>query len=153
MGENLALGNFADETEIMAAWMASPGHKANIINPRYRELGVAVSTGQFKSERATIAVQIFGEPQTVCAVPNPETKAEIDSSTVVIKKMQTEAIALYGNLTQLKNTPNLDQSYYNQKVQEYNYFARTTNEAVVAMKTMIDFYNSQVAKYNTCLKQ
>jgi uncharacterized protein YkwD len=39
VGENVA-GGYATPAEAMAAWLASPGHKANILNPAYRETGV-----------------------------------------------------------------------------------------------------------------
>jgi uncharacterized protein YkwD len=38
-GENLAAG-FVDADELVAAWMASPGHRKNILNPRVREIGL-----------------------------------------------------------------------------------------------------------------
>jgi uncharacterized protein YkwD len=38
IGENLALGNFGSNQKIVDAWMASPGHKANILNGKYEEL-------------------------------------------------------------------------------------------------------------------
>ena len=37
--ENIAAG-YADPAQVMAAWMASPGHRANILATTYRELGV-----------------------------------------------------------------------------------------------------------------
>ena len=45
VGENIAWGTAALATPraIVAAWMASPGHRANILDPRYRETGIGVS--------------------------------------------------------------------------------------------------------------
>src|SRR5262249_8345343 len=45
IGENLALGNFADDRALVQAWMDSPGHRANILGKSYREIGVAVGKG------------------------------------------------------------------------------------------------------------
>ena len=47
VGENIAWGNgrFATPRSIMAAWMHSPGHRANILNPGFREVGVGVTNG------------------------------------------------------------------------------------------------------------
>jgi uncharacterized protein YkwD len=47
LGENLiwATGELATPNALMRAWMASKGHRANILNPRYRELGLAVRLG------------------------------------------------------------------------------------------------------------
>jgi uncharacterized protein YkwD len=45
IGENIAWGTLylATPRAIVAAWMASPGHRANILDPRYRETGIGVS--------------------------------------------------------------------------------------------------------------
>ena len=151
IGENLALGNFGGDQGIIAAWMGSPGHKANILNKQYTELGVAVKTGIYEGDNNTIAVQIFGLPLSSCPQPNQGIKDLIDSSTVSIRQMQADSLVLYNSLTTIKNTPGIDQSYYNQKIQEYNYSAKKANDAVVALKGLIDSYNVQVSKYNSCV--
>ena len=49
IGENIAAGSStADAT--MTQWMNSPGHRANILNPKFRELGVgyAPSNDQYR---------------------------------------------------------------------------------------------------------
>ena len=152
IGENLALGNFGGDRGIVSAWMDSPGHRANILNGKYTELGVAVKEGEFKGEETIIAVQIFGLPLSTCAKPSAETKKLIDSSTLAIKKMQTEASILYNNLNNMKNEVGLDKAYYLQKIQEYNYFAKKVNDAVTNLKVIVDSYNIAVAKYNSCIK-
>jgi uncharacterized protein YkwD len=45
VGENIAWGTLqlATPRAIVAAWMASPAHRANILDPRYRETGIGVS--------------------------------------------------------------------------------------------------------------
>ena len=45
VGENIAYGSLQDSTPgaIVAAWMASPGHRANILNSSFREVGIGVS--------------------------------------------------------------------------------------------------------------
>jgi uncharacterized protein YkwD len=45
IGENIACGTLwlATPQSIVSAWMNSPGHRANILNPRYRETGIGVS--------------------------------------------------------------------------------------------------------------
>jgi uncharacterized protein YkwD len=40
-GENIATGYTTPES-VVSAWMASPGHCANILDPRYREVGIGV---------------------------------------------------------------------------------------------------------------
>jgi uncharacterized protein YkwD len=152
IGENLALGNFDNEQDIVSSWMESPGHRENILNAKYKELGVAVKEGIFDGEKVTIAVQIFANPLSNCIKPNSQTKSLIDESTISIKQMQVEATQMFSNLEKIKNDYSLDRSYYTQKVQEYNYFAKKVNDAVVALKGLVDIYNTGVNSYNSCIK-
>lgn len=45
LGENLAWGTYSLSTPaaVVAAWVASPGHLANILEPRYTETGIGVT--------------------------------------------------------------------------------------------------------------
>ena len=43
LGENIAW-NYADADAVVAGWMASSGHRANILNPNFTEIGVSVAT-------------------------------------------------------------------------------------------------------------
>lgn len=61
-GENLAL-DFSDTRVVFDAWMQSPTHRANILNPNFREMGLAVESGQLLDHQATLAVLMFGSPQ------------------------------------------------------------------------------------------
>ena len=47
MGENLAWATGVESTPagIMRDWMASPGHRANILRRSYRDVGVGVVIG------------------------------------------------------------------------------------------------------------
>jgi uncharacterized protein YkwD len=40
VAENIAMGQ-TTSGEALQSWMSSPGHRANILNPRYRRIGVA----------------------------------------------------------------------------------------------------------------
>jgi uncharacterized protein YkwD len=47
VGENIAWGSgvLGSPSEIMDAWMHSPGHRANILNRGFREIGIGVAPG------------------------------------------------------------------------------------------------------------
>lgn len=47
VGENIAWGSYdyATPASIVDAWMKSPGHRANILNGRFREIGLGVARG------------------------------------------------------------------------------------------------------------
>lgn len=60
-GENLAR-DFRDPDAVVQAWMNSPSHKENVINPKYQEIGVAVVDGTLQGVETTLVVQFFGTP-------------------------------------------------------------------------------------------
>lgn len=60
VGENLAAGQLSVE-EVMEAWMASPGHRANILDPDFTEIGLAVKLG---GADGPFWVQEFGRPSS-----------------------------------------------------------------------------------------
>ena len=47
VGENIAWGTSSLSTprSIVAEWMDSPGHRANILNRRFRDIGIGISIG------------------------------------------------------------------------------------------------------------
>jgi uncharacterized protein YkwD len=47
VGENIAWGSwdYATPANIVDGWMHSPGHRANILNGRFREIGLGVARG------------------------------------------------------------------------------------------------------------
>ena len=47
IGENIAWGEgaLASPRAIVAAWMASPGHRANILRGAFREIGIGIAPG------------------------------------------------------------------------------------------------------------
>jgi uncharacterized protein YkwD len=56
-GENIAFGP-ESAAEVVAGWLASPGHCANIMDARFRDSGVAVAQG--RTRRHLYWVQVFG---------------------------------------------------------------------------------------------
>jgi len=80
-GENLAIG-FLDSEEVHQAWMDSFSHKANLLNPNYQEMGIAVLKGDFQGSEVVVAVQLFGTSQT----------AETVKKTEVIEKKEEEKL-------------------------------------------------------------
>ncbi len=60
VGENLAI-NFSDSNEIDAAWMNSSGHRENILNANFNEVGIATAQGNYEGRQTTFVVQFFGK--------------------------------------------------------------------------------------------
>ncbi len=60
-GENLAI-DFADSADVERAWMNSPTHRKNILDPHYTEIGIATAQGMYQGRLTTFVVQEFGAP-------------------------------------------------------------------------------------------
>jgi hypothetical protein len=58
-GENLAK-DFDTSASVMSAWMASAGHRANIVNTNYKDFGLVAIDGSLLGEKTTLVVQMFG---------------------------------------------------------------------------------------------
>ena len=55
VGENIACGQ--TYLTVVEDWMNSPGHRANILNPEFREIGVGIN---FASDGTPYFCQVFG---------------------------------------------------------------------------------------------
>ena len=60
LGENIAAGRAA-VADIVAGWLASPGHCANLMNPQFSELGAAYAVDP-KSDAGIYWTALFGAP-------------------------------------------------------------------------------------------
>ncbi len=67
-GENLAK-DFGDTSRMISAWMNSPTHRENIVNPKYNEIGLAVVPGSLLGTETVLVVQLFGSSGSGGAVP------------------------------------------------------------------------------------
>ena len=65
-GENLAI-NFIDADEVMKAWLQSPTHRANLLNVKFKEIGMATVSGVYKDGPSIYVVQMFGTPAKASA--------------------------------------------------------------------------------------
>lgn len=71
IGENLVV-NRTEASQVVDAFMGSPGHRANILRKDFTEIGVGVAKGAYKGKDAVFTVQIFGTPKAaVVATPKP----------------------------------------------------------------------------------
>ncbi len=79
VGENLAAGHNT-VAEVMAHWLRSPGHRANILDPAFKDIGIAVKQG---GQFGIYWVQEFGRPITAPPIPlrSPNPPAAEDPAT------------------------------------------------------------------------
>ncbi|MDD5433069.1 MAG: CAP domain-containing protein [Candidatus Pacebacteria bacterium] len=146
-GENLILGNFEDEADMVEAWMNSPGHRANILNATYSEIGVAVIKGDYKGEQVWIAVQEFGLPLSACQKPNESQKVKIENDKIILDEL---AIVLDDKKKQIENINQT--AYYNQLFDDYNEMVKAYNLKAENLKLLVADYNDQVKVFNDCVK-
>lgn len=71
-GENLAIG-FLTAKDTVNGWANSPTHRANLLNSKYQEIGIAVAPTQIQNSQGFLVVQLFGTPKptVITAAPNP----------------------------------------------------------------------------------
>lgn len=98
-GENLAK-NFYNSKDVVAAWMASPSHRDNLLNSKYEDIGVAVLDGTLNGQKTTLVVQEFGTTQLIAAKP----VVNVSGNQINLKKEDYEgkpslvAAATFSNL-------------------------------------------------------
>jgi uncharacterized protein YkwD len=88
-GENLALGFSSVENE-HKAWMDSLTHKKNILNPNYKEIGVAVRKGTIDGSLVTVAVQEFGSRAENGVLEKEENNLSDDKSKELLEEDKEE---------------------------------------------------------------
>lgn len=149
VGENLALGIFSSEKDLVDAWMASPGHRANILNPHFEEIGIGVEEGEYEGRHVWMAVQEFGKPASSCPEPELALKTKIEQNREEIETLSTKVNGLISEITVLKEGS--DAVRYNEKVSEYNALIAVLNPLIQNTKSLIDVYNQEINSYNACI--
>lgn len=151
-GENLALGNFADDQDLIQAWMDSPGHRENMLKAGYTEIGIAVGQGIYEGQKTWMAVQHFGKPQSACPAIDSGIKTQIDQKSANADLLQSNLDRLKAELDSKDPDTQEEADRYNDKVREYNSKVREYNAVVEEVKRLSNTYNTQVREYNLCAK-
>lgn len=150
IGENLALGNFENDAALVQAWMDSPGHRANILNPAYLEIGAAAGKGMFEGRQTWLAVQIFGTSPSACPGPDESLRESIEISERRLAELKVE---LDKRRIEIEDIRPKRGPEYSSKVKEYNALVLQYNALLDKVRQEINEYNGQVSAFNDCLKQ
>jgi hypothetical protein len=150
VGENLAMGDFDDDEDLVQGWMDSPGHRANILNDRFTQIGVAVGRGMFEGRETWFAVQIFGRPLSMCDSPNVALGNQIANTEQEVDAMGEELEALK---TEIESAKNKFTDAYRTRIEDYNALVAEYNPLIADLKAMIDTYNIQVRSFNVCIAE
>ncbi len=80
-GENLAYG-FLDSNGAVTGWMNSPGHRANILNGTYSEVGFGIANSpNFQSSgEQTIVVAMYAKPVSAAVAASPQNQQPAPAS-------------------------------------------------------------------------
>ncbi|MCU0653232.1 MAG: CAP domain-containing protein [Candidatus Pacebacteria bacterium] len=178
IGENLAMGDFDGNAELVAAWMQSSGHRANILKEGYREIGVAVGFGYIEGRKAWLAVQEFGTPKTACPAVDKNLLAAADTAEnemtrfaarqdALEKKIDGQKAAVAALEKELQSIIDAHASYdivkskqeeynraidsVNHNVGDYNAMITEAKSVYAGYKNVIEKYNAQVAAFNVCV--
>ena len=150
IGENLALGNFTDDEELVTAWMNSPGHRANILNKSFMEIGAAVGRGTFEGKQVWLAVQEFGKPASACPDIDGTLKLQISSLEQEVSTLEPQLSQLKQEIDQANPKNKAEYDEYNQKVAQYNSLVAVYNNKVDKLKSSVNEYNNQIRAFNAC---
>ncbi len=149
IGENLALGNFKNDEAVVTAWMNSPGHRANILNKRYTEIGIAVGKGMFEGKETWLAVQHFGLPRSSCPNIDGVLKGVISLSQTRITTLQSQLGKMKGDIDK---GIIVDNKTHNEQIDAYNKLVQVYNDLINETKKSVEKYNAQVRAFNECVQ-
>jgi uncharacterized protein YkwD len=105
-GENLAI-DFLESSDVVNAWMNSPGHRQNILNDKYQEIGIAVVQGVVGGQNTTVVVQMFGSPKIAAVQPTP-TPIPTVKPLPIIKPSPSPVVSIMPSPTQEIITPTIE---------------------------------------------
>lgn len=118
LGENLAM-DFVSAEAVVSAWMNSPGHRANILNDKFEDTGMAAITGNYTPTHESVLItNLFGTlfktstsvaqnkpevAQSTASKPEPETVQPEEPAPAPITAAEPPAIQTH--LSQTASTP------------------------------------------------
>jgi uncharacterized protein YkwD len=148
LGENLAVGDFLKTPELLDAWMKSKGHRENIMNPQYQEMGAYAARGVYEGRKVWFAVQHFGTNQGVCPSINTNLKHNIDT---VNKDLKEREVTIEHERVALEDTAAILAANYKERVASFNTMVAEYNTLLAQVKAKIVVYNEEVRVFNTCI--
>lgn len=141
-GENLAV-NFNDSVDVNTAWMNSPGHRDNIMNNNFTEIGIATAQGFYQGRPTIFVVQLFGRP----AVKEVVTAKPVATTTKLITTTKTKITNT--TVSTASTAPVvLSESASSETVAENG-----TNELFIAVEKKSAVANTSSSKYSSFVEK
>ena len=162
--ENIALGSWRSDRALVQGWIDSPGHRANILNPEVREIGVAlVRDGGITAGRPVArlyAVQLFGRPLSDCGeLPSDRDRAAIEAVdgrlellNARLRDRRRELDDLQARIDRAGSQTERNRwiQERNQRVGEFNQLVAEANGVQDSLAVMIETLNAKVSDFNAC---
>lgn len=84
VGENLAM-NFSSAVSAHTALMNSPTHRKNIMSEKYRDVGLAIVSGEIEGRKTNILVELFAsrQPTNIAIAPAPDHTAGTSQEKII----------------------------------------------------------------------
>ncbi len=149
IGENLAKGDFSTSVEVVSAWMRSPSHRRNILDPIYHDIGVHIKNGVMDDRNVTLITQHLGDPKSSCPTVNSATKQAIDTLRNQISNLQE---TINSEQKQVTQSSEMFDPRFNELVERYNSLITIYNESIETMGELVKDYNNQVLRYDQCIQ-
>ncbi len=137
-GENLAM-DFTSAEMVHDAFMKSPSHRRNILNPKYKDVGISVLSGQLNGNETILLVEFFGTQRKdvstlATAVTAPTAADDIVNNDTTNQDTRTQGVEI-AQVPELKTPTN-----------EKTLAAGSSNEGVIIVtssnqssKALIDY--------------
>lgn len=151
-GENLAR-NFYNSPDIVNAWMASPTHRDNIVNAKYKNIGIAVLEGNLSGQPTVLVVQEFGTPvEAVAQLPavkqaaiqaTPEPTALPTNTPVAVVQESTPAALVAAEAVPTPTPSKANQKISNNVLLDPYLLTKNLGLSVmflIAVLTLVDLY-------------
>lgn len=162
--ENIAMGNFQSNRHIVDGWINSPGHRANIVNPDIREIGVAIvkdNTTPLGRPSVYYGVQLFASPMPDCSPPSEADMALLqdmqrknDDIWRRVDDRRREIDVLKNRIDRETNTATRNRliTDYNRQVGAFNSLAAEAKGMQESLKLVVHSYNDKINQYNICMQ-
>lgn len=104
LGENLAI-DFSDVEGLVAAWIDSPTHRANLLNTSFKDQGMGVAFGDTNAGEYSVAVTNTFGAQPIAAAPKTTTPSPTTTKTPAPKPVATKPAPIKKPATKAAETP------------------------------------------------
>lgn len=113
-GENLAMG-FSSAEEVMKAWQKSQTHNNNLLDPDFKEIGVAMASGVYKTYDTTMVAQFFGTAKIGSSNPIPNTsKSALAKPNIPLTKQPITKVTKKVEGVRISSEPKMDEPFLRQ---------------------------------------